>query len=407
MNKIFYYLSRVIVGLTFMFSGFVKAVDPIGSAIKFEDYLNSFHLGSLAFIVIPLSFAVSAIEFLTGIHILLGIRIKTSSTLAMLFMIIFLPLTLGIAIFNPVTDCGCFGDALKLTNWETFIKNVVLVIPALFLFINRKKFISNINSLKQFVFTIGASVIILGVSYYSYNHLPLIDFRPFKIGNNIHEGMIIPDGAEQPEYETTFIMEKNGEQKIFSTSDYPYNDSTWVFLNSETKVISKGYEPPIHDFVLTDDQGNDITNNILEDKSPTLLVISSQIKKGTWGNNIDSLKQINKILFENGIKSYFVTASNSDDITNFEFNTEAGFNYLTADETMLKTMIRSNPGIILIQDGNIIGKWHYNDIPQAKNMINPSSFAIKQLNAKNEFNRVLLVVLSLILISILKLFKNK
>ncbi len=389
-----------------MFSGFVKAVDPIGSAIKFEDYLNSFHFGSIAFIVIPLSFAVSAIEFLTGIHILLGIRIKTSSTLAMLFMIIFLPLTLGIAIFNPVTDCGCFGDALKLTNWETFFKNVVLIIPALFLFINRKNFTSNINSLKQFVFTIASSVIILGVSYYSYNHLPLIDFRPFKIGNNIHEGMIIPEGAEQPEYETTFILEKNGEQKTFSASDYPYNDSTWVFINSETKVISKGYEPPIHDFVLTDDQGNDITNNILKDKSPTLLVISPQIKKGSWGNNIDSLKQINKVLFESGVKSYFVTSSNSDDITNFEFNTEAGFNYLTADETLLKTMIRSNPGVLLIQDGNIIGKWHYNDIPQAKNMVNPSSFAIKQLNAKNEFNRVLLVLLSLIIITLVTTFKK-
>ncbi len=407
MNKIFYYLSRLIVGLTFMFSGFVKAVDPVGSAIKFEDYLNSFQLSNLTFIVIPLSFIVSALEFLTGLHILLGIRIKTSSIIALLFMVVFFPLTLGIAIYNPVSDCGCFGDAIKLTNWETFFKNVILMFPVLYLFLKRKTFECNIKPIKQFLFSIASLIVIIGgVSNYSYNHLPIIDFRPYKIGNNIQEGMTIPEGAAQPEYETTFIMEKNGEQKTFSASNYPYNDSTWIFVDSKTKVISKGYEPPIHDFVLTDEQSNDITNVVLEDKSPTLLIISPQISKGNWGNNIDSLKQINKVLFEKGIKSYCVTASNTEDITSFEFNTEAGFNYLTADETMLKTIIRSNPGLVLIQDGNIIGKWHYNDIPPIKGMLNPSSFAISQIKGINENSKVLIIFLILTLIAIVTLFKK-
>ncbi|MCW3786915.1 BT_3928 family protein [Plebeiibacterium sediminum] len=406
MTKLFYYLSRLIVGLTFIFSGFVKAVDPVGSAIKFGDYLSSFHLSDFSFIVIPLSFIVSALEFLTGIHILLGIRIKTSSIIAMLFMVIFVPLTLGIAIANPVTDCGCFGDAVKLTNWETFAKNIVLLIPTLFLFINRKKFVNTISILNKLTFSFASTAIILSVSFYSYYHLPIIDFRPYKIGNNITEGMIIPEGAAQPEYETSFIMEKDGVQKTFEASNYPYNDSTWIFIDSETKVISKGYEPPIHDFVLTNDEGEDITKVLLEKSTPTLLVISPQINKGTWGANIDSLKSLNKALFQKGFDTFFVTASTSEDITNFEFSTEAGFNYLTADETMLKTMIRSNPGLVLIQDGNVIGKWHYKDIPNAKQFANPTSFALKQLKDKNEKNVIYIIILLSILMSFLILYKK-
>ncbi len=406
MNKLFYYLSRIIVGLTFIFSGFVKAVDPVGSAIKFGDYLSSFHMSSFSALVIPLSFIVSALEFLTGIHILLGIRIKTSSILAMLFMIIFVPLTLGIAITNPVTDCGCFGDAVKLTNWETFAKNIILLIPTLFLFLNRKKFTNQISIFNKLTFTFASAAIILGTSFYSYYHLPIIDFRPYKIGNNINEGMTIPKGAAQPEYETTFIMEKDGEQKTFEASNYPYNDSTWIFIDSETKIISKGYEAPIHDFVLTNDEGEDITQQLLKKNTPTLLIVSPQINKGTWGAHIDSLKSLNKILFQKGFDTYFLTASNSDDITSFEFNTEAGFNYLTADETMLKTMIRSNPGLILIQDGNIIGKWHYKDIPNAKQFANPTSFSLKQLKDKNERNIIYIIILLTILMAFLLLNKK-
>ncbi len=406
MSKFLYYLSRLIVGFTFIFSGFVKAVDPTGSAIKFTDYLSSFHLNSLSFIVIPLSFAVSTLEFLTGIHILMGIRIKSSSIIALLFMAIFLPLTLGIAIANPVSDCGCFGDALKLTNWETFFKNIVLVIPTIFLFINRKKFTCQIRSFNKLIFSIGCTVIILGVSYYSFNHLPIIDFRPYKIGNNINDGMIIPEGAAQPEYETTFIMEKNGEQKTFGASDYPYNDSTWIFVDSKTKVINKGYEPPIHDFVLINDEGNDITNELLNNQSPTLLIISPQINNGSWGSIIDSLANINKVLLDKGIKTYFVTASNTEDITSFDFNTEAGFNYLTADETMLKTIIRSNPGLVLIQDGNIVGKWHYNNIPNIKKFTNPTSFAIGQLIEKTENNAVVIILLLTVLISFITIYRK-
>ncbi|GAF04574.1 BT_3928 family protein [Saccharicrinis fermentans] len=192
MTRSLFVVSRILVGITFIFSGFVKAVDPTGSAIKFGDYLSAFGTESLMGLVMPAAFVVAALEFLTGLHLLLGIRIKTSSILALIFMTIFTPLTLFIAIKNPVTDCGCFGDALKLSNWETFFKNIILLLPTLFIFVKRKQFNEAIKNLNKLIITLFFTGAILGITYYSLQHLPIIDFRPYKIGNNINEGMQIP-----------------------------------------------------------------------------------------------------------------------------------------------------------------------------------------------------------------------
>ncbi len=407
MNKLFFTLSRIGVGILFIFSGFVKAVDPVGSAIKFSDYLGAFHMEGLLFLVMPLAFSIATLEFLTGIHLLFGFRIKTFSILALLFMAIFTPLTLGIAISNPVSDCGCFGDAIKLTNWQTFFKNIIISIPVVYLFIKRKSYTTQISPLKQFILSLGFLGGILGLSQYGVSHLPVLDFRPYKVGVNIPEGMSIPEGAEQPEYETTFIMEKDGKQKVFGTKDYPYNDSTWVFVDSETKVITTGYQPPIHDFVLLDDDGNNMVPEITSYQEPTLLIVSAQINKGVWGENLDKLKEIQKTFYEKGMKSYLLTSSSNEEITSFEFNTNAGFNYLIGDETMLKTVVRSNPGLVLVQNGNIIGKWHYNDIPDSKAFDNPVSYSVKALVDKKDKLIISLCVLAVSLFAALLMLQKK
>ncbi len=392
-NKIIFKISRLIIGVLFIFSGFVKAVDPIGSTIKFKDYLTAFHLDSFAFVVLPLAFILSSLEFLTGIHILLNIRTKTFAFVAFVFMCFFTPLTFILALTNPVTDCGCFGDAVKLTNWETFFKNIILFIPTIYVFLNRKKYQSSYSQVKKLLITAVFTIGILWVNYYSLNHLPIIDFRPYKIGNNINEGMIIPEGAPQPEYKTTFILKKDGVEKEFTTENYPYNDSTWVFVDSKNIKLSEGYTPPIHDFILMDENNEDVTQNILNESKPTLLIVSSQISQGNWGNNLDSIQKLQTTLMNQGINTYCLTASTDEDITSFEFNNDAGFTYLTADETMLKTTIRSNPGLILIQNGNVLGKWHYNDIPDSKEFKNPESYAMKQMDKRQDYLKLISLIL--------------
>ncbi len=391
-KKLLFTLSRIIIGVLFIFSGFVKAVDPIGSTIKFEDYLTVFHLDNFTFIIFPLAFILSSLEFVTGVNILLNIKTKIFSYVALIFMCFFTPLTLVLALTNPVTDCGCFGDAIILTNWETFFKNVILLIPTIYLFIYRKNFHCSYTKKQELSVTLLFSIGILFINYFSLNHLPILDFRPYKVGVNINEGMTVPEGAAQAEYKCTFILEKDGVQKEFTTENYPYNDSTWVFIDSKSELISKGYEPPIHDFVLTNDQGDEVTQNLLNEEKPTFLIVSYKLNKGNW-KNTQAIQAIQAALSDEGLNTYCLTSSTDDDIENFESKHGAGFTYLTADETMLKTAIRSNPGLILIQNGNVIGKWHYKDIPDYKEFKKPVSYTLTCMHKQYEHHSLICLCL--------------
>jgi uncharacterized membrane protein YphA (DoxX/SURF4 family) len=388
MWKILRFVSRIFVGITFIFSGFVKAVDPVGGAIKFHDYFQAFHFDWLMSLTMPAGFALASLEFAIGILLVCNVFPRQTGIAAFVFIILFTFLTLGLALFNPVSDCGCFGDAIKLTNWQTFWKNIVILTFASILFFHRNQLSSPYTIGIQRVFSLLMVIYILGISIYSLHHLPLIDFRPYAIGSNIPAGMTIPEGAPLPKYKTTFILEKDGQQKEFNENNYPYNDTTWVFIDNKSELISEGYQPPIHDFVLQHPEKGNITDRLMHLKTPLFLAISPVISEVEPQDAI-KLAQLKQETLKLGYPFYLVTSSTLDDTEQFNAGNKTDFEFLQGDETNLKTIVRSNPGLLLIVNGTIAGKWHYNDLPSVSEIENPLSSALKQ-QQKNKVRIMLL-----------------
>ncbi|MDR0681206.1 MAG: DoxX family protein [Dysgonamonadaceae bacterium] len=362
-KKIIVETSRILLGVVFVFSGFVKAVDPLGSAYKISDYFSAWELQFLDFLALPGSFFQSALEFTLGVLLLAGIYRKITSILVLLVMCFMTPLTLYLAIVNPITDCGCFGDALVITNWQTFYKNIVLLAAAVIVFLWHKQmtflFSKKFRSLALW-FTF---LFIIGISLYCYTYLPVLDFRPYKIGNNISEGMTIPKNAEADVYEITFIYEKKGVKQEFTIDNYPKEDSGWVFVDTKSKLIKKGYEPPVHNFTITTEQGYDITDEILADDNYTFLLIAHKLEKAS-DSNIDKINEIYDYAKQNGYNFICLTASLPSQIKEWKENTGAEYPFCTMDDVTLKTIIRSNPGLMLIKKGTIINKWPSRKIPK-------------------------------------------
>jgi len=255
--------GRIIVGLVFIFSGIVKAIDPLGSAYKFHDYFLAFNLAFLDWLALPLAIVLCAAESLAGFSVLSGIRHKTGIWTVLLLMAVFTPLTLVLALTNPVSDCGCFGDAVHLTNWQTFGKNIVILALALPVFAARKKSVQLFRSSKEWMIIAVAGLLFILFALFNLRYLPLVDFLPYKKGTLIAEKMIVPQGAPLDEYSTSFIYEKDGVRKEFTLENYPANDSTWIFIDQKSQLVKKGYIPPIHDFSIRTLEGNDITDQIL------------------------------------------------------------------------------------------------------------------------------------------------
>ncbi len=357
-------ITRTLLGVTFLFSSFVKAVDPLGTVYKIEDYLKAF--GGFATDLLPLAGTAAvcliAVEWMLGICMLANIRTHWTSWLALAFYLVMTPLTLWIALTNPISDCGCFGDALVLTNWQTFWKNIVLLSLVVILLVCRK-------AIPQ-TFTWPAEIIIAGIGLgalinimcYSYNHLPPMDFRPYKVGNHIPTLMEIPEDAEADVYETTLIYEKDGVQQEFTLDNYPKGDSTWTFVDQKSKLIKKGYEAPIHDFEILTMDFDDITYDVLESEEPITLVIIYEIKK----MNRSQMDKLRSIIHERS-KVYVLTGSGEDEV--IELAEELGWDEETTwatfcytDPVTLKTIVRANPGLIVVQNGTIIEKKNFKQL---------------------------------------------
>lgn len=352
---------RFALALVFAFSGFVKAVDPMGTVYKMADYADAFGIG-----VSPLWLLIGAgmlimVEYVMGVSLFFGLYRRFYLWSMIAFLAVMTPLTLFLALTNPISDCGCFGDAIVLSNWQTFGKNVVLLIMAIVVLKFNKRIQRVISENSQWLVFVFALASIVVFMHYNIRHLPVIDFRPYKIGTNIVEAMTVPEDAPQDEYETYFVMEKDGEQQTFSFEEYP--DSTWTFVSRENRLVSRGYEPPITDFHLADLDGEEVTWEVLEQLGYTLFMVAHDLDRTDEGL-LDVINDLYDYAKVNGYAFYMLTSSSKQVIDLWNDHTGATYPYLQADEIMLKTMIRSNPGLIVLKDATIVGKFSATDMPR-------------------------------------------
>ncbi|MDC3227571.1 DoxX family protein [bacterium] len=316
--KLIVHLTRIFVGAMFVFSGFVKLVDPIGSQYKFEEYFGESVL-NLEFLIpyaLPFSIVLIIVEIMLGVSLLLGYKSKRTIWSLLGITTLFLFLTWYSAYYNKVTDCGCFGDAIKLTPWETFWKNVILIGLILLLLI-RVQNVKEIFPKKLNAFLILVALVSFSyTTYYVLNHLPIIDFRAYAVGKNIKEGMKYPED---------------------------------------------GSVPPVHDFMLEDTQ-NDLAPEILAMDKVLLVIVYNASK--SYDKGFVEIKKVTDKAIQKGYNVYGVSASFEDDLILIQNHYDLPFNFLFCDETTLKTMIRANPGVMTLSKGTVTGKWNWNDIDE-------------------------------------------
>ncbi len=354
---------RFAVGVLFIFSGMVKLIDPLGTAYKLEEYFEVFHFpeffNSLSLF---LSIAFSAAEVSLGVALIVG-WMPALTTSALLALIVFFTFLTGYsAITGAVTDCGCFGDFIKLTPWQSFYKDIVLTVLILFLFLMRKRIGS--GGKVATILTGIATIFAVAFGIWNYVTLPLFDFRPYKAGNNIWELMQVPPGAPQDVYETILVYrnKETGEEVEMPSSEFmtryqEFQDTTvWEFVTSESRLVQKGYTPPIHDFVLLDPSGNDVTAEVLNQSGTYLFIIVYPSRF-----SIDGLKEIATELTDSDLPVFVLTAFPNNDWESIVKNAGIPANWKTlyVDATALKTFIRSSPGVVLMNGPVVVDKWHW------------------------------------------------
>lgn len=404
-------LSRILVGSLFIISGLIKANDALGFAYKLNDYFAEDVLNMPA--LIPYSYGLAVficiVEIILGLNTLIGSKMKITSWSLLLMMAFFTWLTFYSANYNKVTDCGCFGDAIKLTPWESFYKDVVLSFFVLIIFIGSYKPGISFNTNKEnnyflpislallslfsmlqlewafpiwftvFIFAIArllgamksegkvwiiaglVALISYGFTNYTYNHLPIKDYRPYKLSINIAEDMKLAEGAKQDVYKDIWKYEVDGKVNEYTTEEKPWEIEGAVFSDRETILLEEGDKPPIHDFTI-EGIGEDFTERFLNIEY-LFIIVAYDISK----TNIEAQKSLNGFIdkaAKEGVMTVGLSASPEDKLEGFRRDVNAMYSYFFTDETTLKTIVRSNPGILLLNKGTIIGKWHHNDLPE-------------------------------------------
>ena len=364
-------VCRFVLAVVFIFSGFVKAIDPLGTQYKIQDYLDAFGWTGVfpEFVPFVASALVGMLEFCLGVYLFFGIRRIIAPRAVVAVMAVMTPLTFWLAWEHPVSDCGCFGDALVLTNWETFGKNVVLLAMSLVVLKCRRRLFPLATTRFDWLIALYGFLYILCMTVYCYRHLPVFDFRPYYVGADIRQGMSIPAGEEPTEFETRFVLQKDGVEKEFTLENYP--DSTWTFVDSKTVVKKQGYEPPIHDFsMIRYDDGEDITEQVLADEGYTFLLVAHQLGQANQ-SRMDLINELYDYCLEYGYAFYCLTSSSDEDILKWQEDTGAEYPFCLMDNITLKTMVRFNPGLMLLKKGTVLGKWSIIDIPDEYQLVGP------------------------------------
>ncbi len=353
-------LCRLLLAAVFIVSGYVKAVDPKGLLYKLQEYAALFPLDGtwLPDILMPMAILLSAVEFVLGVMLLMGTNKRFSTVAILLMMLLFTPWTLVLAIWEPVQDCGCFGDAFKLSNWATFFKNVLLLMLASFVWVKRSRIKRFISPRGSWLVTLFALLYIGTVEYYGINHLPVMDFRPFAIGSDLNEGVRdIP-----AEFKLLYRYEKDGNVLELESEGAP--DSTWNYLGTRSDIISEGVPARIQDFWFEPmDGGADISEKLLSDSNYTCLLVIDKVESADE-SRVDKINDIYDYCVDNNMPFYALTSSLDDEVALWRKQTGAEYPFYAADNLLLKTMVRSNPGLLVLKSGRVVAKWCMNDVPE-------------------------------------------
>jgi uncharacterized membrane protein YphA (DoxX/SURF4 family) len=370
------WFCRIAVGLLFIFSGLIKANDPLGFSYKLEEYFEVFHLTSLNGLALSLAIILCALEMILGFALLIGTRAVQVVWGLLLLIIFFAFLTFYSAFFKVVQTCGCFGDAIPLTPWQSFSKDMVLLLLVLVLFVNRTSIKSLFNKKTGDQLLIGATIVFVGFGLYTYNFLPIVDFLPYKIGANILEEMKTPPGSKPDEFEVTYNLKnkKTSETKVMSDKEYLktaiWKDANWEIVGSpESRLVKKGFEPKIRDLNIQDAQGNNYNQELLSNPFYSLVIVAYNLE----GTNTNALNRINALaanLIQNFNTRVILLTSNAPaNAEVFAKQHKLVGELFYADGVPLKTMVRSNPGIILLKNGTVINKWHYHNMPKYEDLV--------------------------------------
>lgn len=366
----FLWFSRIFVGVLFIFSGLIKANDPLGFGYKLEEYFEVFHTTFLNDYSVVISIFICALEVIFGAALLIGYRGRQIAWGLLLLIIFFTFLTFWSAAFDVVRSCGCFGDAIPLTPWQSFSKDLILLVFILVIFVHREKIRPLIKGRAMDAAIFIVVLFSFGFGLFTYNFLPVVDFLPYHKGANLPAYMKVPPGAAQDEYEITYTLKnkKTGETKKMSDKEYLkteiWKDTSWEIQGEpENRLVKQGYQVKIKDLRISDNQGTDYTTEIIENPYYNLVIVAYNLGR-TNEKGIGDLNALAVNAAENyNIRTVLLTSASAETAEAFSKKHKLVMETFFADGVPLKSMVRANPGLLLLRNGVVINKWHYHHLP--------------------------------------------